>query len=168
MMFALYDRSPVGRLLLAAGESGLTGLWMEGQKYFPVDVGPVTAGGENCPVLTEAERWLDRYFAGERPELSRLKLSPAGSEFQRQVWSILCRIPYGEVRTYGEIAGEVAALRRVKSMSPQAVGGAIGRNPISIIIPCHRVVGADGSLTGYAGGVERKQFLLVVTTDVHI
>ena len=104
--------------------------------------------------------WLDRYFAGGRPSLCELPLAPAGSEFRQGVWSILCEIPYGEVTTYGDIAKKVAARMGNKSMSAQAVGGAVGHNPISIIIPCHRVVGSNGSLTGYAGGIKTKIKLL--------
>lgn len=111
-------------------------------------------------ILNRTKEWLDRYFAGERPGISELALAPAGSEFRRAVWKILCEIPYGEVTTYGEIARRIAAQRGVESMSSQAVGGAVGHNPISIIIPCHRVLGTDGSLTGYAGGLARKRWLL--------
>ena len=103
---------------------------------------------------------LDRYFAGEKPEISELPLAPIGGEFRQAVWKILCEIPYGQVTTYGEIAKKIAAQRNRKTMSAQAVGGAVGHNPISIIIPCHRVVGSNGSLTGYAGGIDLKIKLL--------
>lgn len=111
-------------------------------------------------MLERAKRWLDRYFAGERPVPQELPLAPAGSTFRQEVWKILCDIPYGEIVTYGEIAAKLARQLGRKSMSAQAVGGAVGHNPISVIIPCHRVVGADGSLTGYAGGIEKKRKLL--------
>lgn len=114
------------------------------------------------PVLRIAKAWLDRYFAGEKPEISALPLCPAGSAFRQAVWQMLCEIPYGEVVTYGDIAQKMAARLGRKTMSSQAVGGAVGHNPISIIIPCHRVVGANGSLTGYAGGVDQKRKLLAL------
>ena len=113
-------------------------------------------------VLKEAKEWLDRYFAGEKPLINELKLAPEGSDFRKAVWKILCEIPYGETFTYGEIAETLAKRNGVKKMSAQAVGGAVGHNPISIIIPCHRVVGKNGSLTGYAGGVDKKQKLLAL------
>ena len=104
--------------------------------------------------------WLDRYFAGRKPDISELSLAPAGSEFRQEVWRILCEIPYGEVVTYGSIAKRMAEKMGRETMSSQAVGGAVSHNPISIIIPCHRVAGADGSLTGYAGGIQTKVKLL--------
>ncbi|MCI9156887.1 MAG: methylated-DNA--[protein]-cysteine S-methyltransferase, partial [Lawsonibacter sp.] len=104
--------------------------------------------------------WLDRYFAGERPAISELPLAPIGSEFRKEVWQVLCEIPYGETTTYGEISQKIAARRGLERMSAQAVGGAVGHNPISIIVPCHRVVGSNGSLTGYAGGLQKKIKLL--------
>ena len=111
-------------------------------------------------MLQAAKRWLDRYFAGKKPEISELPLAPMGSAFQQGVWELLCEIPYGQVTTYGEIAKKMAARMGKSSMSGQAVGGAVGHNPISIIIPCPRVVGANGSLTGYAGGIKKKVKLL--------
>lgn len=142
--------SPLGALTLASNGEALAGLWLTGQKYF--GAGHALAPGDD-PVLARARDWLDRYFAGKRPAPRELPLSPAGTEFQRAVWEKLCGIPYGETATYG-------ALARALGSSPRAVGSAVGRNPISIVIPCHRVLGADGSLTGYAGGVERKRWLL--------
>lgn len=106
------------------------------------------------------KKWLDRYFNGEKPKISEIDLSPKGSEFAKKVWEILCKIPYGEVTTYGEIAKKIAKTMNKDKMSAQAVGGAVGHNPISIIIPCHRVVGSNGSLTGYAGGIDKKISLL--------
>ena len=152
--------SPLGELLLAADETGLTGAWFEGQKYFAR-----TLTGERIEretsVLAEAKRWLDRYFSGEAPD--RLPpLHPQGSDFQKAVWELLVRIPYGRTVTYGELAAALAAQQGRGRMSAQAVGGAVGHNKISIIIPCHRVVGTGGSLTGYAGGIDRKVKLLAL------
>ena len=145
--------SPVGMLTLASDENALTGLWIEGQKYFGSGLRLDAAReGENA-VLTAAARWLDRYFAGECPAPGALPVAPAGSAFRRRVLDALVEIPSGEVVTYGELAARLGS-------SARAVGGAVGHNPISIIIPCHRVVGADGSLTGYAAGVEAKRRLL--------
>lgn len=156
-----YD-SPVGKLLLAAEGDALTGVWFEGQKYFPRSLPDPAPQDDRHPVLRQAKDWLERYFNGERPDPGELKLSPAGSEFRRQVWDLLLHIPYGQVTTYGAIAKELAVRRGLPSLCAQAVGGAVGHNPISILIPCHRVVGADGSLTGYAGGPDRKAFLLTL------
>lgn len=156
MISLCHYNSPVGRLLLAEEQGTLIGLWMEGQKYFPNQSGTV----QQTPTLCRAVEWLDAYFRGDRPAISELPLAPAGSAFRREVWGILCRIPYGATTTYAAIAGEIAKKHGLKQMSAQAVGGAVGHNPISIIIPCHRVLGTDGSLTGYAGGLDRKQWLL--------
>lgn len=152
--------SPVGCLTLASDGDHLSGLWIEGQKYFGGSVPENMPGKDDLPVFHAAKDWLDRYFKGEKPEINRLPLHPVGSGFRRGVWDILCEIPYGEVVTYGDIAKKMAARLGKKSMSSQAVGGAVGHNPISIIIPCHRVVGANGSLTGYAGGIDKKIRLL--------
>lgn len=149
--------SPLGRLTLAEEDGALIGLWMEGQKYFPHNL---NARRELTPALALAASWLDRYFAGKRPEIAALPLNPKGSEFRREVWGILCRIPYGGTTTYAAIAAQIAKNRGLDRMSAQAVGNAVSHNPISIIIPCHRVVGSHGQLTGYAGGLERKQWLL--------
>lgn len=152
MLFLTHYASPLGPILLAADETGLTGLWFEGQKYFPSFLG-VDYQEKETPVLTETARWLDVYFSGKDPGFLP-PLHPQGSSFRQTVWDILLTIPRGQTMTYGEIA------RRLGVRSAQAVGGAVGHNPISILIPCHRVVGSDGSLTGYAGGVERKARLL--------
>lgn len=152
MLFLTHYASPLGPILLAADETGLTGLWFEAQKYFPSFSG-VEYQEKETPVLTETARWLDVYFSGKDPDILP-PLHPQGSPFRQAVWNILLTIPRGQTMTYGEIA------RRLGVRSAQAVGGAVGHNPISILIPCHRVVGSDGSLTGYAGGVERKARLL--------
>lgn len=152
--------SPLGMLTLASDGNALTGLWMEGQKYFGGAEKEEKKQNGNLPVFKMAIDWLDRYFAGMRPGPSELPLAPAGGSFRQEVWKILCEIPYGQVVTYREIAKKMAVILGKSSMSGQAVGQAVGHNPISIIIPCHRVVGANGSLTGYAGGIARKAMLL--------
>ena len=150
-------QSPLGGILLAADEVGLVGLWFEGQKYFANTL-PVEHCAQTTPILADAKRWLDFYSAGNEPDFLP-PLHPVGSSFQQSVWKILLTIPYGQTITYGDIARQLAAQQGGRG-SAQAVGGAVGRNKVSIIIPCHRVVGANGSLTGYAGGVERKLRLL--------
>lgn len=150
-MYTTYS-SPIGRLILHY-DAALRGLWMEGQAHFPSHAtGPTS--GEARPVTA----WLDGYFSGKNPHVT-FPLEPEGTAFQRAVWSALREIEYGTLTTYGELANIVSA-RLGHSTSARAVGGAVGRNPISIIIPCHRVVGSDGSMTGYAGGIERKEWLL--------
>jgi methylated-DNA-[protein]-cysteine S-methyltransferase len=156
---AKYD-SPVGTIELCSDGQSLCGLWMEGQKYFEGTIpGPIAKDG-SARVLGQAAEWLDRYFAGEKPTASELPLAPIGGAFRQAVWSRLAEIPYGEVTTYGALAEQVAQDLGRDRMAAVAVGGAVGHNPISIIIPCHRVVGANGSLTGYAGGIRRKVWLL--------
>lgn len=150
--------SPIGKLVLASDGECLTGLWLEGQKYFAAGLSDDYTK-EQLPVFKQAKKWLDIYFEGEEPDFS-LPLNPAGSPFRQLVWNVLCKIPYGQVMSYGEIARAVARELDKDTMSAQAVGGAVGHNPISIIIPCHRAVGADGSLTGYAGGLDNKIKLL--------
>ena len=152
-----YD-SPLGGILLAADEIGLTGLWFDGQKCFARDLSGERVDQET-PALTEARRWLDSYFTGKEPDFTP-PLHPVGSAFRRSVWEILLQIPYGQTTTYGEIARQLAEKQGLARMSAQAVGGAVGYNKNSIIIPCHRVVGTNGSLTGYAGGIHKKEQLL--------
>ena len=154
MMVKTDYASPLGTLTLASDGENLTGLWMAGQKYFAAGIPTNLPVCDDLPVFLQARDWLDRYFSGERPLPGELPLAPQGSAFRQSVWRILCEIPYGQTVTYGEIA------KRLGVRSAQAVGGAVGHNPVSIIIPCHRVLGGDGSLTGYAGGVERKIWLL--------
>ena len=139
--------SPVGTLYLTADEGGLTGIWMRPEKT------------EDFPILSQAKDWLDSYFSGN-PAAITFPLNPHGTPFQKQVWEILLTIPYGETMTYGAIAREMAVRTGKETMSAQAVGQAVGVNPISILVPCHRVVGTGGSLTGYAGGLAAKQWLL--------
>lgn len=162
MYFSTIYPSPIGAITLACDGDGknLVGLWMEGQKYHGDTIPEAMTEQNDIPIFDTAKKWLDRYFAGEKPEISELPLAPIGGDFRQGVWNILCEIPYGEVITYGGIAKKMAAKMGKETMSSQAVGGAVGHNPISIIIPCHRVVGSNGSLTGYSGGVKTKTTLL--------
>lgn len=153
MLYIQRYRSPLGEILMAADDAGLVGLWFAGQKHFAP--GLTQAREQETPVLAAAGRWLDLYFAGRRPHFIP-PLHLTGTEFRMTVWSLLQEIPYGEVTTYGELARQLAQRLEVPHMSAQAVGGAVGHNPISLIVPCHRVIGADGSLTGYAGGVDKS------------
>lgn len=150
--------SPLGDITLAGTGEVLTGLWFDGQKYFGAALSEMRTD-KTLPVLEQTKRWLDCYFSGREPDFMP-PLAPRGTPFQQEVWAILRRIPYGRTVTYGAIAGQIAAGRGLSFMSARAVGGAVGRNPISILIPCHRVLGSAGSLTGYAGGTERKAALL--------
>lgn len=158
--YVSYYQSPMGRILLAADETGLTGLWFEGQKYFASRLDKEHEERE-LPVFERTRQWLDLYFAGKEPDFS-VPLHFTGTAFQNEVWEILSSIPYGQTMTYGEIARQIAAKRGPARMSAQAVGGAVGHNEISIIVPCHRVVGTSGSLTGYAGGIDKKVKLLTL------
>lgn len=160
MLYKMEYLSPIGKLLAVSDENALIGLWIEGQKYFLGTVDEETKYDETQLVLVKTKQWLDQYFNLQHPFISDLPLAPRGTEFQKEVWKILCQIPYGEVTTYGKIASKIAEIYHKPSMSAQAVGGAVGHNPISIIIPCHRVVGSQGSLTGYAGGIDKKIQLL--------
>jgi methylated-DNA-[protein]-cysteine S-methyltransferase len=160
MYYSTICPSPIGALTLASDGDNLVGLWIEGQKYHGDTIPGTMVKEDSIPVFATAQRWLNRYFSAENPAISELPLAPVGGDFRQEVWRILCEIPYGEVMTYGDIARKVAARKGKKSMSAQAVGGAVGRNPVSIIIPCHRVVGTNGSLTGYAGGIGTKVKLL--------
>ena len=160
MIYTAHYISPVGKLLLAAGDDKLIGLWMENQKYFPNSIQWPENESPEHSVLAQTRDWLDRYFAGQKPSPRELNLAPEGSDFRRAVWDILCEIPYGQTRSYRDISRELAVKLGREHMSAQAVGGAVGHNPIGIIIPCHRVLGSDGSLTGYAGGLEKKRWLL--------
>ncbi|MCX4274186.1 MAG: methylated-DNA--[protein]-cysteine S-methyltransferase [Candidatus Gastranaerophilales bacterium] len=152
--------SPIGNITLASDGKNLTGLWFEGQKYFGYTVNIKMAENNKLEIFKNTKNWLNRYFTGKRPKISELPLAPTGNDFRKNVWQILCKIPYGKVCTYGDIAQIIAKEQNIGKMSAQAVGGAIGHNPISIIIPCHRVVGSNGSLTGYAGGINTKIKLL--------
>ena len=151
-----YD-SPLGRILLTASETALCGLSFDTQPPCGESESAVFGGNS---VLLDVRKWLDAYFTGKRVSPKSLPLEPRGSAFARRVWQIIAEIPYGETLTYGDIAKRIAAERGVAKMSAQAVGGAVGGNPIPVIIPCHRVVGAGGNLTGYTGGLDIKTGLL--------
>ncbi len=154
-----YD-SPLGVLTLAANEQALLWLCIEGQRYFMEDIKYEKAVEKENDVLQKTNIWLYKYFNNERPSPYDLPIAPQGSAFRKRVWEILCDIPYGSVVTYGDIAHKLAAERGIVKMAAQAVGGAVGHNPISIVIPCHRVVGTGGDLTGYGGGINIKKKLL--------
>ena len=159
MIYTNRFQSPLGEILLAADDEGLTGLWfMENQKYKGLGL---SANAVECdlPVFDETNTWLDIYFSGRDPGFTP-HLHLTGSKFRNRVGELMLQIPYGKTVTYGEIAREIARERGIRQMSSRAVGGAVGKNPISLIIPCHRVIGSDGSLTGYGGGIERKAALL--------
>lgn len=160
MIYRTDYESPLGRVTLASDGESIVGLWLEGQKYFGDTVNGEMHREDRLAIFAETRDWLDRYFRGEKPAIAEILLAPAGNRFRQEVWKILCDIPYGEVMTYGAIARMIAERLGREKMSAQAVGGAVGHNPVSIIIPCHRVVGANGSLTGYAGGIRTKIRLL--------
>ena len=158
MHYISHYTSPLGPMLLAADSVGLTGLWFEGQKYFARAL-EAEHSEQEIPVLASAKQWLHIYFSGSEPDFTP-PLHLIGTAFQKEVWEILRRIPYGQVTTYGAIAAQIAARRGLAHMSAQAVGGAVGHNPISVLVPCHRVLGSQGALTGYAGGIDKKRALL--------
>ncbi|ACL22646.1 methylated-DNA-[protein]-cysteine S-methyltransferase [Desulfitobacterium sp. LBE] len=160
MYYSTTYLSPICTITLACDGDNLIGLWMEGQRFHGGTLPESMIEKDDIPIFDAAKAWLDRYFAGERPATSELPLAPMGGEFRQGVWDILCQIPYGQVITYGDIAKQMAEKMNKKCMSSQAIGGAVGHNPISIIIPCHRVVGAKGNLTGFGGGISRKIQLL--------
>ena len=158
MMYTAHYDSPLGGILLAADDAGLTGLWFESSRYF-ADILDADQAERETPALAEAKRWLDVYFSGREPDFTP-PLHLIGSPFRQTVWELLLQIPYGQTTTYGTLAQQLAEKQGKTRMSAQAVGGAVGHNEISIIIPCHRVVGTNGSLTGYGGGIEKKVGLL--------
>lgn len=160
MQYICTYASPLGDILLACDGIGLTGLWFMGAKYFARTL-PPEREEQDTPVFQETRRWLDTYFIGKEPDFTP-SIHLTGTDFQLAVWEILKQIPYGQTTTYGAIARQIASQKGLLRMSAQAVGGAVGHNPISILIPCHRVLGANGSLTGYAGGVEKKKQLLAL------
>lgn len=154
MYFSTDYSSPLGEILIVSDGEAICGLWFYNQKYFKSTVDDDLIKKPDLYIFKKATKWLDDYFDGLNPEFD-FKLNPQGSDFRLMVWKILTEIPYGETITYGEIASKISP-----TMSAQAVGGAVGHNPIAIMIPCHRVMGTDGKLTGYAGGIDRKLELL--------
>lgn len=153
--------SPIGNIFMACDdeEKYLVGLWFEGQKYFAGGESNIRQIGDNC-VFRKTRRWLDEYFAGISPDPRSLDIKFDSSDFRMEVWNLLLDIPYGHTVTYGDIARIIAGKKSIKSMSALAVGGAIGHNPISIVVPCHRVLGKGSKIVGYAGGIEKKIWLL--------
>ena len=162
MSYTYLYSSPIGQLTLASDGEHITGLWVKGQKYFAATLQP---GSEmkSLPIFDRAAQWLDVYFSGIEPDF-HLPLAPKGSPFRQAVWQALCTIPYGTVVTYADISRQVAERLGRATMSAQATGGAVGHNPITILIPCHRVVGTGGSLTGFASGIDAKLKLLTLET----
>ena len=153
-------KTPIGNVLLAADdEENLVGLWLYRQKHFMETINSQMTENNELEIFKKTKNWLKSYFKNEKPEIKDLPLAPYGSDFRKRVWQILCKIPYGKTAAYGQIA-KIIAKEQNKKMSAQAIGNAIGHNPISIIIPCHRVIGSNGSLTGYAGGIRTKIKLL--------
>lgn len=157
MLYTSHYASPLGGMTLVSDGTALVGLYFDGQKYAAEGL-DATRTQKNLLIFEEARRWLDVYFSGRKPDFTP-PTAPAGTAFQQSVWEILRTIPYGQTVTYGAIARRIEQNTGCR-MSAQAVGGAVGRNPISILIPCHRVVGTNGSLTGYAGGIDKKERLL--------
>ncbi len=159
-------KSPLGKLTIASNADNITGVWLEGQKNFEASIKNNTIlKNNNLKVFIQTKEWLNRYFNKERPEISEIPMAPTGTPFQLDVWDILCKIPYGKTVTYKEIAEVIASKYNKKSMSAQAIGGAVGHNPIAIIIPCHRVIGSNGKLTGYTGGLNNKIKLLTLENE---
>lgn len=160
-MFYYYTYNyPIGKITIACNESCIVGVWFAPQKYYMDILSGSDCLNKETDVILLAKKWLDQYFNNEKPQLKQLPLELIGSDFRKQVWSVLMDIPYGEVITYKAIAEKITPENGLRNMSAQAVGGAVGHNPISIIIPCHRVVGVNGKLTGYAAGIETKKALL--------
>lgn len=153
-----YYEAPIGKIVLASNGKELTGLWFEGQKYFGSTLEKEQAQ-KDLPVFEQAKQWLDLYFEGQVPNI-KVPLCFETTPFRKMVWDLLLTIPYGETITYGQIAEKIATQKGIEQMSAQAIGNAVGNNPISLIVPCHRVIGSDQSLTGYAGGLEKKAWLL--------
>lgn len=160
MLFHYIYHSPLGEIQLLADQYALLKLSLKGQAFTELSESIRSVSVKESSVLKATTDWLDAYFAGKKPSISNLPLAPQGSAFCQSVWEILLQIPYGQVRTYGDIAKEIVAQKGIAEMASQAIGGAVGHNPIPIIIPCHRVIGANGNLTGYSGGIDLKIKLL--------
>lgn len=160
MIEVAHYKSPIGNILIAAKSENIVGLWFENQKYYLEILKNEQMQETENKILNKTKKWLDKYFNGDKPDINELNIELIGTDFRKRVWQILCEIPYGKTVTYKYIAEKIAKERKMKTMSAQAVGLAVGHNPISIIVPCHRVVGSNGSLTGYAGGLDKKIYLL--------
>lgn len=160
VVYQTFYNSPLGELLLQSDGESLNVLKIHNHRFYSEYQNPNVIRNDNLEIFKKTKDWLDRYFKGEKPEIDELPLKPEGTKFRKRVWEILCKIPYGTVVTYSDIAKQIAREKGIVKMSAQAVGGAVGHNPIGIIIPCHRVVGKDGSLTGYSGGIQNKVKLL--------
>ncbi len=158
MQYRSKYQSPLGEIMIAADENDIIGLWFVGQKYFAFNLDKENEE-KDVEIIKCAKKWLDIYFSGKNPDFE-LPLKFIGTNFQKEVWKVISMVPYGKVITYNDIAKKISKEMAVKRMSARAVGKAVGHNPISIIVPCHRVIASNGSLTGYAGGIERKKFLL--------
>ena len=152
--------SPIGELIIAAKNNYLIGLWLKNQKYYLSTILGESINNIESEILIKTKKWLDLYFNHQNPNIHELNIQLIGTDFQKKVWRLLIDIPYGTITTYKEISNQLVQKFGYTKMSPQAIGSAIGRNPISIIIPCHRVVSTTGSLTGYAGGIHNKLYLL--------
>lgn len=163
MYYCTYE-SKIGLLYLISDGKSLSGCYLEGQKYFPNNIDNYLLN-EELAIFVKSKAWLEKYFNGENPSIDEIPLNFNETEFRNTVWKVLKEIPFGEVITYRDVAEIIAKNRGIKTMSAQAVGGAVGHNPLLIFIPCHRVIGADGSLIGYAAGLENKKFLLNLESD---
>ena len=163
MYYCTYE-SEIGLLYLISDGKSLIGCYLEGQKYFPNNIDKYYLN-EELSILVKSKDWLEKYFNGENPSIDEIPLNFNGTEFRNTVWEVLKEISYGKLVTYKHIAEKIAKAKGIKTMSSQAVGGAVGHNPLLIFIPCHRVIGVDGSLTGYAAGLDNKRFLLNLESD---
>ena len=163
MYYCTYE-SKIGLLYLISDGNSLIGCYLEGQKYFPNNIDNYYMN-EELSILVKSKVWLEKYFNGENPSIDEIPLNYIGTEFRKTVWEVLKEISYGKLVTYKHIAEKIAKAKGIKTMSAQAVGGAVGHNPLLIFIPCHRVIGVDGSLTGYAAGLDNKRFLLNLESD---
>lgn len=161
MIFCSYYQSCCGKMLIAATEQAVCGIWFENQKHYAYKANKNMQKNDNLPIFIKTKKWLDDYFAGKNPDAKEIPVVLHGSDFQQKVWSILQTIEYGKTMTYGQIS-KLIERQSGKKMSAQAVGGAVGHNPVSIIVPCHRVLGANKNLTGYAAGLDIKTKLLKI------
>ena len=154
-------KSPIGIITICCDEDEkVVGLFFKNQKYFADNIDGKITENNNLKIFLKVKNWLDRYFAGKKPNIKEIPIKFIGNDFRKSVWKILYKIPYGKTVTYGDIARQIAKQKDIAKMSAQAIGGAVGHNPISIIVPCHRVVGKNGKLTGYAAGLDKKKKLL--------